>query len=214
MSNKHPISDEVLDLANLALSKSQHWIAYNKSLYFIDKNDVHFFEDKISADEFTVNNISDRDSFCVMRFDSVQDILRKIPYGEIINKELLANPDANGLCNQEGNAFTDALLEHFEQQLSLSNSQLKTNIMNNENFQYLTDNIKYMGFGEKQNEALEQHLKAGAEAFQLKVSTEINKKTFDATLNFRKSDNSDMYFFNSYHASLAKTNGEKVDQTF
>ena len=33
-------------------------------------------------------------------------------------------------------------------------------------------------------------------------------------MNFRKSDSSDLYFFNSYNASLQKTNGESVDQTF
>ena len=215
MNNEHTISDEVLDSVNLALSKDQHWMAYNNSLYFIDNNDVHFFSDKISADEFAANNISDRDSFCVMRFDSVQDILTKIPYGERINKLLVCNPDANGLYNSEGNAFTDALLEHFEQQqLSSSNSKLKTNIMNNENLQYLKDNLKYMGFGEKQNESLERHLKEGKEAFQLTFNAEINQKTFEASLNFRKSDSSDMYFFNSYNASLERKTGEKVDQTF
>ena len=43
---------------------------------------------------------------------------------------------------------------------------------------------------------------------------EVNKKPFEVNLNFRKSDNSDMYFFNSYNASLQRSNGEKVDQTF
>ena len=86
--------------------------------------------------------------------------------------------------------------------------------MNNENFQYLKDNIKYMGFGEKQHEELEQHLRDGKEVFQLNFSAEINKKSFEATLNFRKSNNSDMYFFNSYQASLERRNGENVDQTF
>lgn len=33
-------------------------------------------------------------------------------------------------------------------------------------------------------------------------------------MNFRKSDSTDMYFFNSYHASLQKENGEKAEQTF
>ena len=71
-----------------------------------------------------------------------------------------------------------------------------------------------MGFGEKQNEALEQNLREGKEGFQLNFKAEINQKTFEASLNFRKSDNSDMYFFNSYNASLERKNGEKVDQTF
>lgn len=33
-------------------------------------------------------------------------------------------------------------------------------------------------------------------------------------MNFRKSDSTDMYFFNNYHATLEKNNGEKVDRTF
>jgi len=37
MNNGHPISDEVLDLADMALSKGKHWMAYNQSLYFIEK---------------------------------------------------------------------------------------------------------------------------------------------------------------------------------
>ena len=54
----------------------------------------------------------------------------------------------------------------------------------------------------------------GKSEFQLNYKTEINKKPFEANLNFRKSDSSDLYFFNSYNASLQKTNGESVDQTF
>ena len=34
------------------------------------------------------------------------------------------------------------------------------------------------------------------------------------TMNFRKSDTSDMYFFNNYHASLEKSKDEKTEQTF
>lgn len=43
MNNEHPISDEVLELAQLALNKGEHWMAYNNSLYFVDKSDVYFF---------------------------------------------------------------------------------------------------------------------------------------------------------------------------
>lgn len=101
--------------------------------------------------------------------------------------------------------------ERLEQQLSNS---INLSIMNEKNFEYLKDNIKYMGFGEKQNDVLEQHLKEGKESFQLAFNTEVNKKPFEAVLQFRKSDNSDMYFFNSYQASLERNNKEKVEQTF
>ena len=86
--------------------------------------------------------------------------------------------------------------------------------MNNENFQYLTNNIKYMGFGENLKTELEKNMNEGKAEFQLHYKAEINKKPFEATLNFRKSDSSDMYFFNNYHASLEKSNGEKMNQTF
>ena len=86
--------------------------------------------------------------------------------------------------------------------------------MNKDNLQYLTDNIKYMGFGENLKADLEKNMQEGKADFQLHHKAEINKKPFEATLNFRKSDTSDLYFFNNYRASLEKNNGEKTEQTF
>ncbi|MCA6447022.1 MAG: hypothetical protein IM562_07645, partial [Chitinophagaceae bacterium] len=140
----------------------------------------------------------------------------QIPYGEELQRQLNPDPDANGLYNKDGNDFTDALIDHFESQqlLLLFDKQLKTNFMNNENLQYLKDNIKYMGFGENMYRELERNLGEGKAEFQLRFAAEINKKPFEATLNFRKSDSTDMYFFNNYNASLEKSNGEKNEQTF
>jgi len=86
--------------------------------------------------------------------------------------------------------------------------------MNNENLQYLADNVKYMGFGEKSKVDIEKNINSGKPDFQLHLKTEINNKPFETTLNFRKSNTSDLYFFNSYHASLNKGSDEKVEQTF
>ncbi len=214
MKSSHPISDEVIELANIALDKGEHWMAYNQSLYFIDIGDVHFFTSQKEANEFANDNFSDKDSFYVIHFNSILDIYKEIPYGEKAEKIIVDNPDINGLYNYEGNAFTDSLIDHIEQQQSLFNSQLKTNVMNNENFQYLSDNLKYMGFGENLRGELEKNLKEGKPDFQLHYKAEINKKPFEVSMNFRKSDTSDMYFFNNYHASLAKGNSEKAEQTF
>ena len=98
----------------------------------------------------------------------------------------------------------------FEQDFSLQ----KSNNMNEQNFEYLKDNLKYMGFGESLGEELKNQLQLAPAQFQLQYATEINKKPFSATLNFRKSDQSGMYFFNSYHAALTRSNGETKDQTF
>lgn len=214
MKNSHPISDEVIELVNIALSKGEHWMAYNQSLYFIDNRDVYFFASQKEANEFANNNFSDKDHFYVIHFNSILDIFKEIPYGDKVEKGVSNDPDMNGLYNYEGNAFTDALISHFEQQQSLFNSQLKTNVMNNENFQYLSDNLKYMGFGENLKADLEKNLNEGKPDFQLHYKADINKKPFEVTMNFRKSETSDMYFFNNYHASLGKENGVKAEQTF
>lgn len=214
MTGEHVIADEVVELANLALSKGENWMVYNQTLYFLDRDDIHFFKTKDEAKEFAENNISDRDNYHLLYFHSLLDIYKALPYGYQMEKELINNPDVNGLYNKEGNDFTDALIDHFEAQQSLFNSQLKTNVMNNENFQYLSDNLKYMGFGENLKPELEKNLNEGKGEFQLHYKAEINKKPFEVTMNFRKSDSTDMYFFNNYHASLERNNGEKAEQTF
>ncbi len=211
MNKEHIISEEVLDKIEIALKKGNNWMAYNNTLYFIHPNDVYFFDNKGSANEFADNNVSEHDRFVVMYAPSVADVLRKIPYGESLNEEI-TNPDGNGLYNRDGNAFTDALIDRIEQQRLLNNKN--TNVMNEQNFEYLKDNIKYMGFGEGLAEQLESNVKQGKGEFSLNFKTEVNKKPFEANLHFRKSGDTDMYFFNSYHATLQKNNGESVDQTF
>lgn len=91
---------------------------------------------------------------------------------------------------------------------------LNNTIMNNDNLKFLSDRIKFAGFGEELNAGLQKAMQEGKPEFQLQFATEFNKKPFEATLNFRKSDETDMYFFNSYNASLTRNDGEKVEQKF
>jgi hypothetical protein len=86
--------------------------------------------------------------------------------------------------------------------------------MNESNYDYLKLNMKLLGFGEKQHEELEKNLKEGKESFQLKFTAYMNNKPFEANLQFRRPENSDMYFLNNYRASLERTNGDKMEHTF
>jgi hypothetical protein len=212
MQNEHPISDEVLAMAEHALSESKQFMAYNNSLYFLDKTDVFFFATREQANTFATDNVSDHDQFAVLSFRSIPDLLAKIPYGEQFNHPPISDPDQNGLYNWEGNAFTDGLIRHFETTQLLE--QLKLSNMNQENLKYLSDNLKYMGFGEVLNLFLEKRMSEGKNDFTLAYVNHFGNKDFKATLNFRKSDTTDMYFFNNYRATLEKSNGDKVDQTF
>lgn len=95
----------------------------------------------------------------------------------------------------------------------LLNNQ-KTNFMNEKILADLKNTLKYMGFGDKLNAQLENEMAKGGPNFQLRLETEINNKAFAAVLNFKKSDTTDRYFFNSYHATLGRKDGEVVDQAF
>src|SRR5205823_3911156 len=86
--------------------------------------------------------------------------------------------------------------------------------MNQENVNYLKDSLKYLGFGETLHTALVQKLAAGKPDFQLLFRASVDQKSFEAVLNFRKSDNSDMYFFNSYTAKLERRDSQTREQTF
>lgn len=47
MTGEHVIADEVVELANLALSKGENWMVYNQTLYFLDRDDIHFLKPKM-----------------------------------------------------------------------------------------------------------------------------------------------------------------------
>ena len=86
--------------------------------------------------------------------------------------------------------------------------------MNAENLDYLKEQLKYTGFGEGLNAQLEAAVAKKEPQFQLTFESEIGGKAFVALLHFRRSEQTDRYYFNSYHASLQQSNGEIVDQAF
>lgn len=182
MNAEHVISKEVWDDAQEAFSKNEHWIAYNTISYFLERGNVYFFKEKEEALEFSSNNISEYDDYRVIYAQSLQEMLRQIPYGQSLDKQI------------------------YDSQ--------KLSIMNEKNFEYLKDNLKYLGFGEKQHDELEKNLKAGNDSFQLTYHAEVHKKPFEAVLQFKKGENSELYFLNRYQATLERTNGEKMEQTF
>ncbi len=221
MTDDHAIADEVLDLVNIALSKGEHWMAYNRSLYFIDKTDVYFFSDGGDAEQFARDNISDRDSFHVLHFNGVEDVLKQVPYGKALaeTEQYQLNQrdvDANPLFNREGNAFTDALIDHIEEQqqtniLSLSNQK----IMNQKNFDYLKDQVKFTGFGEGLENELKGKIEKQSPDFQIAHKAKFGNDDVSAVLHFKKSTETDMYFFNRYDVSLKpEQSKEDMSQTF
>ncbi|WP_374173153.1 hypothetical protein [Flavobacterium tructae] len=92
--------------------------------------------------------------------------------------------------------------------------------MNQKNLEYLKDQLKYTGFGETFEAELKENILKGDKDFII-IHTGImnngvpNKDTLTVELNFKKSDQTDMYFFNSYHVNLQKEgNKPGLEQTF
>ena len=121
MIMEHVISDNLFNEVNTAFSKKEYWVAYNTVPYLLDKGDIYFFETASEAYSFSRDNISDYDCFKVVHAYSFADLLK-----HFCPEKQAKDPDANGLYNKDGNAFTDALIEHFEQQQFLNSKRLST----------------------------------------------------------------------------------------
>jgi hypothetical protein len=87
--------------------------------------------------------------------------------------------------------------------------------MNEKNFEYLKDQIKFTGFGQDLEAALKENLAKAQNEFRLSHTAQHGKDELNSSLHFKKSAQSDMYFFNSYDAALKKENAEQaIKQTF
>jgi hypothetical protein len=115
------------------------------------------------------------------------------------------------------NSVTDLFLQiEYGRRLESLVNQSKNNFMNHQNLDYLKENLKYMGFGDKLHADLEKNIQQGFPEFVLKMQSEFSGKKMDTALLFRKSDQSDMYFFNRYDAHLHHKNDatKNLQQTF
>jgi hypothetical protein len=87
--------------------------------------------------------------------------------------------------------------------------------MNAKNLEFLKEGIKYLGFGEGLNNKLTEEVNSQKNEFQLRTENQYGKDKVSYALDFKKSDQSDMYFFNKYTATMpGPENGEDKAQTF
>ena len=87
--------------------------------------------------------------------------------------------------------------------------------MNQKNFEYLRDQVKFTGFGEGLENELKEKIQKQAPEFQVAHKTKFASDEVASVLHFKKSDQSDMYFFNRYQVSLKPENpANAMEQTF
>ena len=91
----------------------------------------------------------------------------------------------------------------------------KTNFMNEKNFDYLKDQIKFTGFGDGLQSELKEKMQKQTPEFQIAHKAKFGNDDLVAVLHFKKSDQTDMYFFNRYQVNLKpEQSSEAMEQTF
>jgi hypothetical protein len=75
--------------------------------------------------------------------------------------------------------------------------------MNENNLDYLKNELEALQFPKSLQEALELKLQKQLPEFELRHRTSVDRGQLDYTLHFRKSNQSDFYFFNKYEVSLS-----------
>lgn len=107
----------------------------------------------------------------------------------------------------------------MEQNTNIQNNQPANNVAENQNFKFLKDQIKYLGFGEEPKllKELENKILSGEKSFELKVDYDKtsfqNKASFQ--LNFNRSESTGNYFLNTYKANLQnEKRNVNIDHTF
>lgn len=87
-------------------------------------------------------------------------------------------------------------------------------VMVEKNYQFLSEALSQLGFGDNLNDALRTKMKLGMPEFDLKASDEYGKDKVIYALKFGKKEDGEFYFLNAYHAKLTKENGEVLEQNF
>lgn len=74
--------------------------------------------------------------------------------------------------------------------------------MNQKNFEYLRDQVKFTGFGEGMESELKEKVQQGTAAFDMVHQRKFGSDDTTAILHFQRGKDSDMYFFNNYELSV------------
>ncbi len=87
--------------------------------------------------------------------------------------------------------------------------------MNEKNFDYIKDQVKFTGFGEGMENELKEKMQKQTAEFQITHKAKFGNDDVVAALHFKKSEQTDRYFFNRYQVSLQpEQSADKMEQTF
>ncbi|TDO96047.1 hypothetical protein [Flavobacterium sp. 245] len=180
----------LLSLAKEMASYKYRYIAYPLTL-ISDSDTIQFFKTSMHAEDYYLVGPNDIDYFKSMPIDSL-----------VNNLKIVMHSGIDTYCDKELD-LTAFARQQMESREILENN-LNINIMNQKNLEFLASQIKYTGFGETLDGALKEKMEKGEKEFTIPHEAKFDRGTLSSELSFKKSDQSDLYFFNSYKAILEK----------
>lgn len=172
-----------------------------------DTDTIEFFRNPLDAKEYCLAMINDANYFQSLPVESVIDDLRAVL--------------ESGINTSDNEAFElTGFAKRFRESKEILDNNLNTNIMNQKNFEFLKDQLKYTGLGERFDAELREKMMKGDQDFKIQHTGIMNngvpnKDTLTVDLNFKRSEQTDMYFFNSYHVNLQKEESKPgLEHTF
>ncbi|WP_281631546.1 hypothetical protein [Flavobacterium luteolum] len=199
-------TEMILSFTEEMASYGYRYVAFNTDIVN-NADTIEFFRSSPDAQEYCLVMTNDANCYINKPIDPLLEDLRALVQSGL-DLSLIEAIDLTG--------FARRLRDRKE----LLENNLNTNKMNQKNFEYLRDQLKYTGFGETFDAELKANMMKGDKDFKI-MHTGImnnglpNKDTLTVELNFKKSDQTDLYFFNSYHVNLKKEeNKPGLEQTF
>lgn len=199
-------TETLLSFAEEMASLGYHYAAHPVNLP-ADSGNIAFFRISMGAEDHCLVGGNDIDYF------------KSVPIDSLINDLKIVTQSGIDLYSNEKLDLTEFVRQAGENK-ELPENNLNTNIMNETNLKYLKDQLKYTGFGETFDTELKENMLKGDKDFKI-MHTGImnngapNRDTVTVELNFKKSDQTDMYFFNTYQVNLQKEeNKPGMEQTF
>lgn len=196
---------QIMDFLVKERWEGNEFAAFLRDSYATGKEDIFCFETPYQAKEFCYEMSTDRDTYDYLGIRSAYRAMSEA----LEDKSLLIKTD--GLVDIS--AMVAARLQRLDEGQNVNNK--KNYIMNEKNFEYLRDQVKLTGFGESLEYELKEKMKQQADKFEITFAKEYGKNKVEATLNFKKSEQGDMYFFNTYDLRLNKDTPDMArQQTF
>src|SRR5581483_8263722 len=181
MENWNVISDEVLKEMQTAIANQEYWIAYNTMSYFLETGDVYFFKSKEEAQEFSINNVSDCDSFKIIKALSTDEVLKQILYGNGVDRYLNHAKEKESLFASSGRSFDNSHKKKLEG---------------------LKNELRELGFSERLIPAIEFYINRSEQHFQLLERERSQNEKTNYVLSFQKNVNTNEYYLKEYEATL------------